>query len=343
MDAWVCRIKADPRARFLPCRPAHTRRWRGARGTCFRCRRWDRVHYRADRWLCDVCIKLVPGAATQSRSPRIRLFWQREPGKSLEHLHRHCLLEGPFIPQDLLSALAEAAGFGPVCWVERVRRGDLKLAGEGSTRGLGEYLSKTARTRVPSPLSRYFTKAAAEPDMFNALPKGVPRKRAPALPKEPSDWYVSAYRPAPPLAPAARDYWLLPERYLPSRAAPAARSPTVQVNMPFAVNTKILADLLVERDIKSNSKSNSQWLIEAGWSAKREGESSLEPPPGLRSPAPVRDAGALRVCPSPAGDTILSEPVSGALSCRERRAESAPPLHLILRRGNASRGRGPGP
>jgi len=128
----------------------------------------------------------------------------------MRHLHRHGLFEGPFIPQSLFSLLAAAAGFGQVMDVRRYDRRELVDA------PLGRYLSKTART--PNPLSEYFTKIARRPDVFNAMPKGSRRKRAPKLVETQSDWYWLPFEPIFARPPSGRDIWVLPDNYLPRRA-----------------------------------------------------------------------------------------------------------------------------
>lgn len=224
---WEClrsyreRIQKNRRARFSPCRKkrraAHKKPWHGATGNCAHCCNWMRIHWyppelehetgetRDPRgaWLCASCA----GTRTPGK-PRVRLVWIREPGKSLRHLHRHAKFDGPFMPQWLLSTLAQRAGLGRVLDVRRFRPGAILQA------PLVEYLTKTAGTRALDPLSSYFVKTAAHPDEFNALPKGIPRCRAPRLKRGPSDWCFLRWRPGERVSVSMSERWLLPEQYL---------------------------------------------------------------------------------------------------------------------------------
>jgi hypothetical protein len=210
LRAWDERLALNPRSPFRPCQPQHRERpWHGAQGRCARCTKWGRIEFfdvgavakandlRANRerrsprksfWLCAQCareMKAVPAGA------RVRLAaWVREPGESLRHLHRHALFDGPFVPQWLLSHLAEASGFGRVLDIRKCRGRDFDSA------PLGRYLAKSAGTRALNPMSHYFAKVAAEPDAFNAIPPRLPRKRAPALLRAPSEWYWAHSAPA---------------------------------------------------------------------------------------------------------------------------------------------------
>lgn len=218
-------VRENPRARFSPCRKnrcaAHRKPWHGAIGNCAHCASWTHVRWYAAEldqetgqladprgaWLCSNCA----GARAPGR-PRIRLAWIREPGKSLQHLHRHAKFDGPFIPQWLLSALASRAGLGRVLDVRRFRPQTIDQA------PVHEYLTKTAGARALDPLSSYFVKAASRPDEFNALPKGIPRCRAPRPPRPSStNWYFSRFDPR-----VVTSSW---EEPAPAEAAPWSRAP----------------------------------------------------------------------------------------------------------------------
>ena len=203
LRAWSDRLALNPRSPFKPCRPYHRKPWHGAQGNCAHCGEWERINFYEPRidektgecadwrprgaWLCSRC-----SSGRTHGPPTVRFaVWVREPGKSLQHLHRHALFDGPYIPQWLLSRLAWAAGFGAVLDVRKYRHAN----STSNHTPLREYLTKTASTPALDPLSAYFAKVAMRPDEFNALPKGIPRKRAPAVPSGPSEWYFSRYDP----------------------------------------------------------------------------------------------------------------------------------------------------
>jgi hypothetical protein len=150
-------------------------------GRCAQCGRWRRLEWWQSRWVfaCSDCLSKprLPARPKDRVLPGSTLSWVREmTGKSgrLDNPHRHCRALMPYVPQDVLSRMAEDAGLGEVC--------DVRVDREATAGGVGEldaYLLKQGRMFVPGHpmLSSYFAKQAAEPDAFNALPERAARVR----------------------------------------------------------------------------------------------------------------------------------------------------------------------
>jgi len=154
------------------------RRWR-PEGRCAQCAKWKRLEWWCSRavFACSGCLaspRLRP-LPRDRREPSSVFSWIREMADfegNLDNPHRHILALMPYIPQGLLSVLAERAGLGEVL--------DIQVDREQTARsGLDAYLTKQSRLFVPShpSLSAYFTKQAAQVDAFNALPVGAARLR----------------------------------------------------------------------------------------------------------------------------------------------------------------------
>lgn len=151
-------------------------------GRCPQCGHWRRLEWWASRhvFACSDCLAKprLPARLKDRPEPSSTLSWVREMADKRGRLgnpHRHCRALMPFVPQDVLSRLAAAAGLGEVVDVRVDREG---TAG-GAAGELDAYLVKQSRLYVPGHpmLSSYFAKQAAEPDTFNALPERAARVR----------------------------------------------------------------------------------------------------------------------------------------------------------------------
>jgi hypothetical protein len=147
-------------------------------GRCAQCSHWRRLEWWASRhvWACSRCLakpRLSP--RLRDAAPCFRASWVREVGENLEHLHRHAKVTMPYVPQGVLADMAESAGLGRVLDI-RVDRDSAHPEARGA---LDSYLVKQSAIATPEhpALARYFTKQAADPDAFNALPIGAARSR----------------------------------------------------------------------------------------------------------------------------------------------------------------------
>jgi hypothetical protein len=148
-------------------------------GRCAQCSHWRRLEWWASRhvWACSRCLA-NPRLSLQPRdaAPCFRASWVREVGESGQHLHRHAKVTLPYVPQSVLSEMAENAGLGKVLDV----RLDRDSASPESRGALDNYLvkqSKAAAAPEHRGLASYFAKQAKDPDAFNALPVGAARSR----------------------------------------------------------------------------------------------------------------------------------------------------------------------
>lgn len=342
LRAWSDRLGLNPRSPFRPCRPHHRKPWHGAQGNCAHCGKWEHLRFYAAHldaetgelidglprgaWLCSTC-----GAGRRLDTPTVRFSaWVREPGKSLRHLHRHALFDGPFVPQWLLSRLASAAGFGAVLDVRKYRHADSTRPGDMP---LGQYLTKIAGgARSLDPLSAYFAKVGARPDEFNALPKGMPRKRAPSMPRGPSEWYFSRHDPR-----LVQTVWTEPEwasgslpqiewRVPGCVCVDRRRGPQIDCRCGARERAQgVYVDgrgqLSMWHTATHNPRPLSDARERAAGATKREGTRSMTSSPLPRVCAPDREASAM---PSISQGSAQGEsPCPGVLPCRPPRPEFA--------------------
>jgi len=161
---------------------------------------------------------------------RFSVVWTREHNTHLAgtgRLHLNVAWDIDWVDQHELSEMAEVCGFGRVVDIRRIGR-DARSTTRYATKCL-HYASKELRTQAdwPRGTRRWSASRAARAQM-----------RRPA---HNPDWYWSPVDPplvpigfdsdakkaawAERLASGERLYWLLPESYLPSRAALAAGQP----------------------------------------------------------------------------------------------------------------------
>ena len=164
---------------------------------------------------------------------RFAMLWAREhntDGEGDGRLHLNVLWDENWVDQSWLAETAAACGFGKVTWISRVGLGARLSSGEGRGKSAHQYATKVLR---------YATKDASTQVDWpkNTRRWGASRKARDQMkrPERNPDFYWSPLEP--PLlriSPDARlrldaadgeSYWLLPESYLPTRAAPAVGQP----------------------------------------------------------------------------------------------------------------------
>lgn len=226
-------------------------------GRCAQCSHWRRLDWWKSRhvWACSGCLAR-PRLSLRSRDakPCFRASWVREVGESGQHLHRHAKVTLPYVPQSVLSEMAENAGLGKVLDI----RLDRDSAAPESRGALDNYLvkqSKAAAAPEHRALAGYFAKQAKDPDAFNALPVGAARSRI-NFPVDRESAHPGTVFTRLDDATVHKlffthsereidsEFYVLPDRYLPHRRAtterPAARAgPAPPVDRPRPLQLRL--------------------------------------------------------------------------------------------------------
>jgi len=173
----------------------------------------------------------------------LKFMFFKEHASTGGRLHLNILWNIEFVEQDELCVLAESCGLGYVAHVSRI--GGQVLRGRAGSSAAVHYSVKQG-FRVRAYARKTGSRTAAAGDDWPRRTRRWGASRSASREMGPRfrnvDWYWSAIEPASPPAPPApsvREFWLLPDEYLPTRKpveffrAVLERPPPVQLTWPF--------------------------------------------------------------------------------------------------------------